>query len=221
MVAKDLINHNIATLKTTDDVERALEILNDAKHSQLPCLVNETFLGTYTEDLLLNFDNETLLSDIPPLIDEHILAEFLPLIEVIKIFQLAFIDVLPVFSDQNLFLGLVEKKYAYNIFIEQLKLNEPGSILEISLKENNYSLTEISRIIETENAKIICLYTAKENDNLDNNFQLILKINVSQISAIVNSLTRFGYEVSSYFATEPVENLEKDRYDLLMKYLSI
>lgn len=99
-----------------------------------------------------------------------------------------------------------------------MALNDNGGILEINLHNKEYSLTEISKIVEYEYAKIISLFLSNDSQN---QMHLTLKLDIAQISGVVNSLERYGYDVVSYFASEPVTNIEKDRYDLLMKYLSI
>jgi hypothetical protein len=123
-----------------------------------------------------------------------------------------------VFDAAGLFLGVIEKKEANERFIGALALNDNGGILEINLHNKEYSLTEISKIVEYEYAKIISLFLSSDSHN---QMHLTLKLDIAQISGVVNSLERYGYDVVSYFASEPVTNIEKDRYDLLMKYLSI
>jgi acetoin utilization protein AcuB len=109
----------------------------------------------------------------------------------------------------------------FESFVLQMPLNDPGGIIEIDINNKDYSLTEISRIIENENAKITCLYISNSPNEHDQKSALTLKLDISQISNVVNALGRYGYEVTSYHAAEPVANLEKDRYELLMKYLGI
>lgn len=221
MTAKELIDSNIPTLNSRDNVERALQMMNDLRISQLPFVKDNHFEGIFSEDFLLNFDFATQLSELPSIKEEISIKPFTPLLEVIKCFENSQTEILPVINEQDLFEGIIEKKHAYQCFVKQLSLNEPGGIIEINLAKKDYSLHEISRIIENENAKITCLYLLKSNIEINNNVLLIIKLDVSQISNVVNSLSRYGFDVTAYYATEPVANLEKDRYEMLMKYLSI
>ena len=50
---------------------------------------------------------------------------------------------------------------------------------------------------------------------------LTLKINRENITSIVATLERFGYTVEASYAHEPVESIEQERYNMLMKYLSV
>ena len=159
-----------------------------------------------------------MLSDIPPLQVLNQLDENLPLFELVKVFSQTGLDILPVFDEQKIFIGIVEKKEINEQFIAKFSLDDNGGLLEINLHNKEYSLSEISKIIEYEYAKITSLFLFHDPSN---QLHLTLKLDIAQISGVVNSLERYGYDVVSYYASEPVSNLEKDRYDLLMKYLSI
>lgn len=218
MVAKELIDSNIPVLKQTDNVDRALQLMSECKNSHLPYLHNEIFSGFFSEDFLLNYDYDTLLEEIRPEMVELKIDSNLPILELIKLFSRTEFELLPVFDSDQLFLGVIEKKEANVRFIETFALNDIGGIIEINLHNKEYSLTEISKIVEFEYAKIISLFLSYDSQN---QMHLTLKLDIAQISGVINSLERYGYEVASYFASEPVTNIEKDRYDLLMKYLSI
>lgn len=217
MVAKDLLSNDVPVLRPSDSVDRALQLMSDFKYSQLPLVNEKQYEGVLNEDHLLNYDFDTLLEEIKP-IDFHIdIDENFPLVEIIKSFRNETIEFLPVQSKGG-FLGIIERKTAFQTLVDKMVLSENGGLIEIKTKDGDYQLSDISRIIEQESGKIMSMFLSHD---ILNNLLVTLKIDVSQISPIVSSLERHGYEVSSYYASEPVTNLEKDRYDLLMKYLSI
>jgi hypothetical protein len=84
----------------------------------------------------------------------------------------------------------------------------------------DYSLAEISRLIEENHAKI--LSSILKEDPLDNGkIRLTLKINQLDLSRIVATLERFGYRViGRYQESRPVGD-EKERIDMLLRYLDI
>ncbi len=219
MTAKDIINNDLPFLKEKDSVGRALEIMNDSRQVQLPFLRNNTFLGIFTEDLLLNYTYDTRLSEVPFLKEDLYLVSTSPILEVIKIFNSAQTDILPVFNSEDEWIGTLDRNSAQSAFISQFELSNSGGIIEILVKNDDFSFSEIARLIENEDTKIVFFYTSQLNT--DNQKILSIKLNKDNISKIVAVLERFGYEVSSYYASEPVHNNEKDRYDNLMKYLNI
>jgi acetoin utilization protein AcuB len=218
MVAKELIDSNIPVLKQTDNVDRALQLMSECKNTHLPYVHDAIFSGFFSEEFILNYDYDTVLEEIRPEMVELKIDSNLPILELIKVFSRTSFELLPVFDSNDVFLGVIEKKEANERFIEKLALNDNGGIIEINLHLKEYSLSEISKIVEFEYAKIVSLFLSNDSQN---QMHLTLKLDIAQISGVVSSLERYGYDVVSYFASEPVTNIEKDRYDLLMKYLSI
>lgn len=215
---KSYINPNIPVLRPSDTVDDALLLFNDYKLTHLPYVIDRSFEGFFSEDLLMNYDIDDQLSDIQPLPADLLLPENDLLTEAVRKATGSATGLLPVINADGEFEGVVEKTELYEQFIRQLALNQPGGLLEINLKGKDYSLTEISRIIESESGKIISLFITNDGNN---DMILSLKLDITHISTVIRALGRFGYEVASYHSSEPVNNLEKDRFDQLMKYLSI
>ena len=96
----------------------------------------------------------------------------------------------------------------------------PGGILVLAMNHQDYSLSEISRLIEENHAKI--LSSIVKEDPLDPmKLRLTLKINQVDLSRIVATLERFSYKViGRYQETKPVAG-ERDRIDMLLRYLDI
>lgn len=215
---KSYINPNIPVLRPSDTVDDALLLFSDYKLTHLPYVIDRSLEGFFSEDLLLNYDIDDHLTDIQPLPAEHILLENDQLTEAVRKATGSGVMLLPVLNADGEFSGVVEKTALFEEFISQLALHQPGGLLEINLQGKDYSLTEISRIIENESGKIISLFITGDGNN---DMILSLKLDITQISTVISALGRFGYEVASYYSSEPVNNLEKDRFDLLMKYLSM
>ena len=88
----------------------------------------------------------------------------------------------------------------------------------LSLNQADYSLSEISRLIESNEAQIM-----GSSLNIDKNeptkFRLTLKINKIDLTHIIATLERFGYKIiAKYQQVKSVSN-EKERLDMLMRYL--
>lgn len=221
MTAQELVSNEIPVLKDSDTVEKALSLMTDLNVEQLPYVVNKEFISFFSEDFLFNFDDETLLSEIPMNQTLAIINQYAHLYEVLAVFMKHDFEMLAVTSETNTFEGLILKSNLLNVFINKLGFNDTGAIIEISLKNKDYSLAEIARLIETENLKIISSYLSGATSDLNNDLKLVLKLNKKDISNTLNSLSRFGYEVLAYYDSEPIQSLEKERYDQLMRYLNI
>jgi acetoin utilization protein AcuB len=215
---KSYINPNIPVLKPSDTVDDALVLFSDYKVDVLPYVSEQGYAGNFSEDLLLNYDIDDRLLEIQALPEEIQLSDADPLLEGIRKMLASSSPFLPVMDEEHHFLGVVEKRSLLEELATKMSLEQQGGLLEIHLKGKDYSLAEISRIIESESGKIISLFAHKEGEE---DLILTLKLDITKISTVVSALTRYGYAVVSYHSTEPVTNIEKDRFEQLMRYLSI
>ena len=103
-------------------------------------------------------------------------------------------------------------------FIELSEAENSLIILEIPLKD--YTLTEISRIVESNNAHIISLYIVPISGGKD--LLVSLKLNISDLTVVLRSFERFNYNVVYFFMKEgEVTDTQKERLDELMYYLEM
>lgn len=221
MLAIDLINHDLPALKPTDLVGRAIDLMHDNRVTQLVVTDNNEYLGLITEDRLMDFDEELSLKDI--LLDfTHIYSVgYQHLYEVLGLIIRHDLQVVAVLDENQKFVGSITANEVFKGFARMLGSYEPGAILELRLKNRDYSLTEISRLIEAENTKITSSYISGSMGAMDGSLKVTLKLNRQEISGIVATLERFGYIVEASYAHTPIESIDQERYDLLMKYLSI
>jgi hypothetical protein len=100
-----------------------------------------------------------------------------------------------------------------------LNTNGPGGLIILQTHDHDYVLSEIARIIENENARILSFATNMQS----NGFLLItLKINTENFNAILKSLERFNYEIYSYFMNGDDESdIFQKRLDEFMHYMNI
>ena len=91
-------------------------------------------------------------------------------------------------------------------------------ILDVAIMD--YTLSEIARLVEDNNARIVRLETLPLEDGLS--LLVSLKIDVKDISAVLRSFERFSYKVIYYFMREGEMNeTYEDRLNELMHYLDI
>jgi hypothetical protein len=84
----------------------------------------------------------------------------------------------------------------------------------------DYSMFEISRIIEGENAKILSSFIT--NDPLDDSkIKLTLKLDKTELRHIKATLERFGFKLIDHFQEETSVSGEQDRIDNLLRFLNI
>jgi hypothetical protein len=91
-------------------------------------------------------------------------------------------------------------------------------ILEIPLKD--YSLTEIARIVESNYAHVMALNLLPVSGG--SVLLLSLKLDVTDLSPLLQSFERFNYNVVYYFSREgEVTDTQKERLAELIYYLEM
>ena len=91
-------------------------------------------------------------------------------------------------------------------------------ILEIPLKD--YTLTEIARIVESNNAHVMDLSVIPISGG--SLLLISLKLDVDDLTAVLRSFERFNYSVLYYFMREgEVTDTQQERLDELMYYLEM
>ncbi|PLK42405.1 CBS domain-containing protein [Emticicia sp. TH156] len=221
MTAAQIINHELPILKLTDTVGDALSWMEENRISQLVVVDNEQYQGILSEDILLNYDEELAISEVMPQYTEAYIFDDQHLYEALSLISKFQLQILGVVDEDKVFTGAITATEIYNRFGELLGVQEPGAVLVIAIKNRDYSLAEISRLVESDNAKILSSYFNGSEFGEENASKLTLKINRKNISSIVATLERFGYMVEGAYAHEPIDSIEQERYDMLMKYLSV
>lgn len=221
MLAIDLVDYDIPALRTTDTIAKALRLMEESRLSQLAVIADDKYLGMIEEDALLDYDEDELIGVIQPDFSGVFVLAFQHLYELLGTASRYELKVLPVLDENNVFVGSVPSTDVYQHLARQIGTYEPGAIIEMSLPNRDYSLSEISRLIESENAKVTSSYITGNTQDFTNPLRVTLKLNKTDISAIVATLERFGYIVNAAYAHAPIANGDQDRYDMLMKYLSI
>jgi len=221
VIAEDLINHMIPPLKGTDDAHKAIVWMEEFRCNYMPVVDDAKLLGFISEGIILESND----------IDKHVkdfnlvgLNCYVHLdthfYDILKVAAENKLQMVAVLNDDQTYGGVITVQDTLTSFAQTAAVQLPGGILVLSMNHHDYSLAEISRLIEENHAKI--LSSVVKEDPLDPvKMRLTLKINQLDLSRIVATLERFGYKViGRYQETKPIAG-EKDRIDMLLRYLDI
>lgn len=221
MVAEDLINHMIPPLKATDDAHKAIVWMEEFRCNHLPVVDNGKLLGFISEEIILETnDIEKKVSDFNLVGSNCYVNLSTHFYDILRVAADNKLQLVAVMNDQNLYTGVITVQDTITFFAQSAAVQMPGGILVMSMNHNDYSLAEISRLIEENHAKI--LSSMVKEDPLDHGkIRLTLKINQLDLSRIVATLERFGYKVIGRYHESTPMGTEKERIDMLLRYLDI
>ena len=123
-----------------------------------------------------------------------------------------------VINDENEYKGSIRRNDIFDYYNKSFAFSEPGSIIVIHVHDSQYSLSEISHIIESERAMVLSSIISRPSDT---QIILTLKVNKTDVTRIIAALRRFEYDVSASYSEEEVVDNFKERYDAFMRYLDV
>ncbi len=221
MLAAELIDPMLPALKPTDSVGQALDWMQEHRIGQLVLIDQTDYQGIINEELLLDIaDVDRPLSSMMHLFEQVFAYEGQHLYEVLGLVMQHRMDVIAVLNEGREFLGTVSTSELLRQFAQELGVQEGGAVLMLSLNERDYSMAEISRLVESNNVKIISSYFSSAAFGMPDRSRLTLKLNRQNITAVISTLERFGYQIEAAFANVPIESIDQDRLDSLLRYLN-
>ena len=219
MLNKEMISSSIPSLKLTDSVFQAMELMAECYVKQLPVVAGDKYVGLVYEDDLMNLEDTAELESVSThfsKVSVHGNMHFLDAVQTANDYHLT---VVPVVEKDSDFIGIIVIGDLLRQLGKITGASEPGGVLVLEMDQRNFSFAEISKLIETNDAQITQLNTSWDNGS--DSFLVTIKINKFEISDIVATFQRYDYQVKYYFGEELYENELKDNYDHLMNYLSI
>jgi len=220
MIAKELISETLIPVRTSDTGNSALLVMQDFNVHHLPVVNHQELLGVISEEVILN---HPLVDDIGSMeiIDGIAYAqEEDHLFEVMRLLVRQRLSTIPIVDAEQKYLGTIHHMDLLFYFAETYSLSETGAIILMSMKKSDYSLADITRIIEAEGGRVLCtfVHTDDEHDSI----KLSVKLSSDDTDRIIETLTRMGYEIEGNYSKEQEYlGLYQDRYDSFLHYLNM
>ncbi len=215
----EFIINDIEPLKNTSKVSDLQLLFNQLTYSHIPVKNDDnTFLGCFSEADAHCFDSEKPLDEFKYSIEDFFVRDTTLWLDVLEAFAQNSTNIMPILNDNNVYLGYYELNDIIHLFNETPFFFEAGGILVVEKGVNDYSFSEISQIVESNDGKLLGAFVSKMNNDLA---QITLKIGNSGLNDIIQTFRRYSYNiVSGHEEDSYIENL-KDRSDYLKKYLNM
>lgn len=220
MLCSQLIVSDYPTLQMSDSVDKAIEIMEDAEVFSLPVLAEDRYLGMITKKQLHELAGDATIVSVAHFLNTVYVLPTDHFLSALKASAISLLDLLPVVNKEHVLDGVIDRAGLLKATAKLLGLNDyTGGILVLEMDVRSYSLSELSRIIEMNEALVMEMNTYTEAET----GLLIVTIRVNQvdISDILAALQRHEYVIRYHFGEESYENELQQNYDALMHYLDI
>ena len=193
--------------------------MDEGKLSYFPVLNGNTYCGLISDLDIYELENLGVkIVDRRDLLKDLYIYNNQTLFEATSIILDNSLDILPVVDKNKKYLGVLTVNKLLEAYSTYTAANQQGDVIQIVLNYNDLYISEISRIIENEDARIINLFLVPISESTQ--VRLIIKLNKMGLCRVVKALERYDYKVEYFYQYMAEEDLS-DNYGMLMKYLSM
>lgn len=214
----DYINNDIKAIAIDESIETVQDFFAELSFSHFPVLENGTYIGSIALDDVETFDADKNVSDYRYTLEGFYARTNMIWLDVLEVFARNHTSVVPVLDDHNQYIGYYDITDIVKFFHETPFLKELGGIIIVEKNIDDYSMSQIAQIVESNNGKLLGLFISNvENDNV----QITVKITLGAMNEIIQTFRRYNYEIISEHQEDNYLNALKERSDYLDRYLNI
>jgi CBS domain-containing protein len=220
MIIKELVTGEIVPLRTSDPCVNALAQMEEYNVQHLPVVNERELLGLISEFDIMNHNNpDDPIGAVTLSLSNAFLNDNQHVFDAFKMITELKLSLIPVSDAKSNYLGVVLLPDLLEYFARNSSMLNPGGIIVLQMSESDYSMSRISQIVESNDAKILnmCL-TAYEDSTL---VDVTLKLNVFDIVPVIQTFQRYNYSIKATFGERDDLDELRDRYDSLMNYLNV
>lgn len=219
MNLKEYILNEIKGLTMTSSVKHAQELFENFPITHIPIVEEGHLLGCISEsDAQTIEDQNTLISEHADLVDFFFVNENSTTLELMKLFANNDSNILPVLNKDKVYLGYFDLGDIMDLFSNSPFLYENGVEIVIEKLKKEYSGSEISQIVESNNGKLLGFYVSHETSDT---IQATVKVVSDDINEIIQTFRRYNYNIISQHQDDFYLQDLKDRSEYLQKYLNM
>lgn len=216
---EEYITNDIEPLGLEDDIQKARALFEDNNFSLLPVVHKDKFYGIlWREEAELLYDSGQKVNDLKHLFQPVHVSDNMSWFEIFQFFIINNCNLIPVLNSDDQYIGYFELDDFIKIFENTPFLHENGVVLTVSKGVSDYSFSEITQIVEANDATLYGVFISKiENDIAS----IVLKLSVHDVSNTMLSFRRYGYQIVNEKSNDKYLDELRERSEYLKKYLNI
>ncbi|NJX15836.1 CBS domain-containing protein [Tamlana crocina] len=219
MRLSEYIINDVKPLNINSKASELQHLFNQLTFSHIPVKDdNGTYVGCFSETDAHCFDGEKPLKEYLYAVEDFYVRDSTVWLDILEEFAVHSNNIMPVLDAKNRYLGYYELNDVISLFSESPFFSEAGGILVIEKGINDYSFSEISQIVESNDGKLLGAFVSKMNSDL---IQITLKIGNTGLNEIIQTFRRYSYNIISGHEEDGYLETLKERSNYLKRYLNI
>ena len=214
----EYINNDFKPIDIKETIEVVQDFFIEIAYSHFPVLENDIFIGCIAAEDVETFEIQKKLSDYRYTVEGFFVRATMSWLDVLEVFARNNSNIVPILDDTNKYIGYYEITDVVKFLNGTPFLKEVGGIIIVEKNTNEYSMSQITQIVESNNGKLLGLFISEAtNDKI----QITIKITLGSMNEIIQSFRRYNYEIVSEHNEDNYLNILKERSEYLDKYLNM
>lgn len=214
----EYITNDFKAIDSQDTIADVQDFFNDLHFSHFPVIEDGIYIGSIAADDIVTFETDKKIADYRFTLEGFFVRTNTIWLDVLEIFAKNHTNLVPVLDENNKYVGYYEIEDIMRFFHETPFLKEPGGIIIVKKAALDYSMSQITQIVESNNGKLLGLFISEADVE---SIQVTLKITLGAMNEIIQTFRRYNYEIISEHQEDNYINNLKERSDYLDKYLNI
>ncbi|WP_442267559.1 CBS domain-containing protein [Tenacibaculum sp. ZS6-P6] len=215
----DYILKEIKALTLNDSVFKAYDLCKNLPITHIPIVVNNKLIGCFAEDDIQTTENkEVKLSEYTHLLHQFHTNTKTTLLDLITLFAENDCNIIPVLDENQNYIGYYDLRDILDVFTDSPFMHQDNETLIVAKSKSDFSMSQVSQIVESNKAKLLGLYVSKENVD---NVEITIKLSSEEMNEVIQTFRRYDYSVVSQHEDDSYLEELKDRANYLRKYLDM
>jgi Mg/Co/Ni transporter MgtE len=214
----DYITNDYKAIDSQETIADVQNFFVDVSFSHF-CVLNEgVYIGSIASDDVETFDIDKKVADYKYALEGFFARKNMIWLDVLEVFAKNHSNIVPVLDENNSYLGYYELEDIIKFFHETPFLKEQGGIIVVQKNISDYSMSQITQIVESNNGKLLGLFVSEADIE---KVQVTIKIALGGMNDIIQTFRRYNYEIISEHHEDNYLNNLKERSEYLDKYLNM
>ena len=209
---------NIPVFDVQTTCGELMEFFKENTFSHIAVIEKDTFLGVFSENDMDVVSSDSKIDEFRYDLEAFFVRKETSWFDVLEVFARNEANLVPILDETDRVLGYYDLTDIVSEFIDTPFFTDLGNILVVATGIKDYSFSEISQIVESNNARLIGGFiTDMQNDVV----HVTIKISTSNFDRVLQTFRRYNYQI--IFGNSDDQFLEdlKNRSDYLDKYLNV
>lgn len=214
----EYINNDFRPIESSETIGAVKDFFAEEHFTHFPVTENSVYIGSISAEDVDTFEDAKELSHYRYAMEGFFARTSMIWLDVLELFARNETNVIPVLDQANSYVGYYEISDIIKMFNETPFLKEQGGIIVIEKGITDYSMGQITQIVESNNGKIMGMFISEATGD---KVQVTIKIAIGGMNEILQTFRRYNYEIVSDHQEDIYLNSLRDRSDYLDKYLNI